>query len=839
MGLDLLPYFENHACLVAHNSRIFKLKLNYAEQPIESQDKASLEEFLSRQEAHNQLEEVLRAVLYILERNRPIVPIQTKNFVVYPKRTPWLLAKKIEFSIDGKALQSYPDCLIFEILCKKMSMRSNKNNNCSTTRRKSLQQSKSPSLIEKGCSHVHIQAQDPLLQTVDHELNSNKIQSVPVLHTPRLGASINAKNLAPQKNKSNMLSNFYKQSIDDCNVSISYAKEKSTSKADLNNSVIETSCNSMKKTDRHIIDLRTAQQSYALLPSNKSTKTQQLFELSPVVVVTDIMKAKNALGLRSVSKAKRGDSPEITKALSRSSSKLHQSRSKKSEGIAFSCSSPVSIGRRDFDHRHKDKQDKETRNRRFVSSTQRKGKTLHGKQMDVPLVQQNATEAVENLVEYQPTKMNTNDVLIGNVENEGEADNVTQAAMISIKKYRHQRTQVLKSKQTVMENDCNDNVVSDNKAGKELQRKPQSPKQIMQGKYLNYFEIQDADMIEVHDNGSTIISPSSRVASQGRKRRNDSPVHSAKNVDGKNIYEMQNRNRHDVSLFSPKKKLYSSETCFDSFRNSDNVEVSRSHLRLQGSNRAFQYYRKKLGEKNKVRRKQQKASDASSDETKSPETRCNPKLKPKVNIKNIVTQYQKVLEVAVNEQPKWGSQKQCGLKDGQKSINTVHPNVKSPADHRKDLNARKSPEHSKNDPIPEPFASNNVTEKVKLNSGSRALIDSEHTSHRQKRQRGLAKRNLSSVSSSPRLRPRKRNLRSRHSATSSTISSPQRRKRYVNVKKVNIPRSASKLKTLNRARNRLLVAKDGVWLLDSGYQQPTMPTTSQSHHVSQLNVKCK
>ncbi|GFS23535.1 hypothetical protein ElyMa_006979800 [Elysia marginata] len=127
MGLDLLPFLEDHALLVAHNNRIFKLKLYYEDQ-VGPRDKSCFVASVLPQEAHNQIEEVLRAVLYILERDTtPIPPIQTNNFVVHPRTEPWGLANKIEFVIDDKVMHCYQDCLIFRVHCKPLITNTNTN----------------------------------------------------------------------------------------------------------------------------------------------------------------------------------------------------------------------------------------------------------------------------------------------------------------------------------------------------------------------------------------------------------------------------------------------------------------------------------------------------------------------------------------------------------------------------------------------------------------------------------------------------------------------------------------------------------------------------------------
>ncbi|RUS71040.1 hypothetical protein EGW08_021198 [Elysia chlorotica] len=766
MGLDLFPYLEDHACLFVHNGKIFKLKLNYADHPIDPKERADFHECLSREQAHNQLEEVLRAVLYILERDGCIVPIQTNNFTVYPTTSPWQLGKKIEFSVDGKVMLCYPDCLKFRVHLKEMSMASNENNNRSSASNKTLEQEqKGLSLLREndhpsGC----IQAKDKLPQAISLESDSSKIQSIPVLHTPCLGASNDAKNLVPPKKRSNKLSMFCKQSIDD-----------------------------------------SAQQLHALSAVNKSTKI--CLELNPTVRLADVMKVRNATVDTSVRRS-RVDPSETSEVQSQSISttyKLRPRQIEKPEVVASLLSSPDPILGKGLDCRHKDKQEKDTNTfcknvlHWMASGKQRKGNTLYKKQeMGGSVIEPNARE-VDNPEAYQSVRIESDMPEIskghrGTEEQatEQNADAVIRVARVSIKKYRHQKTQSLKAKQTFDEN-------GDGAVGNEGKESPQK-KSLDREKnrpWRNFFcfEMQDSDMVEVHNNGSVITSPSYSSAGQGRKRRNKSPVQYDNKLDGRNNSEVKKQRQQILRSCSPKKKLYNSETGFGSFRNLNITEGYRSPQILKESSTTSQYYRQKLCEKQKIRTELKTVCAEGDSAKRNSQTRSSPRLGNKLNSNNIVTLYTNFIETASHLQPNLRSPKGTSGHE-LPTVETKQHTVKRSAHQTQNLSVRKSPKQSANGRMSEPIVSKKITRN------------------------------------SPNLRKRKSDLQNRYRAsTSSTLSSPRPTRRHVGVRKSNIKRSASQVKTFNRARNRMLAAKDGVWLLDSGYEKLPKPRASQSHNA--------
>lgn len=126
MGLDIFPLLQNHTCLILYNNTVFKLKLEYKE--VSQQKKETFACAVSEQAAHSQIEDVCRAVLYIIEREKELSPLQTNNFIIYPEVHQWPLVNKVRFIVDGQQLSSYKYLILLKLTLKDVVPDSQKDN---------------------------------------------------------------------------------------------------------------------------------------------------------------------------------------------------------------------------------------------------------------------------------------------------------------------------------------------------------------------------------------------------------------------------------------------------------------------------------------------------------------------------------------------------------------------------------------------------------------------------------------------------------------------------------------------------------------------------------------
>ncbi|BFZ23651.1 hypothetical protein BsWGS_26690 [Bradybaena similaris] len=120
MGLDTFPLLQDQTVLFVYKNTVFKLKLDY--QHVSQQMKEAFAEVVSERAAHCQIEDVCRALLYNIEREEPISPIQSEHFVIYPEVHRWPLANKVQFFVHGKQLSCHRDLILLKLYCKSISL---------------------------------------------------------------------------------------------------------------------------------------------------------------------------------------------------------------------------------------------------------------------------------------------------------------------------------------------------------------------------------------------------------------------------------------------------------------------------------------------------------------------------------------------------------------------------------------------------------------------------------------------------------------------------------------------------------------------------------------------
>ena len=105
MPLEEFPLLQDNTRLLRHKDTLYKVKVKYTEHTSESVPTG-----ISRKQAHAQIENTFRALLYIIQREEELnlKPVVTENFLITVVTAPWSFTQRYGFTQHGKELKAYP-----------------------------------------------------------------------------------------------------------------------------------------------------------------------------------------------------------------------------------------------------------------------------------------------------------------------------------------------------------------------------------------------------------------------------------------------------------------------------------------------------------------------------------------------------------------------------------------------------------------------------------------------------------------------------------------------------------------------------------------------------------
>ena len=105
MPLEEFPLLQDNTRLLRHKDTLYKVKVKYTEHTSESVPTG-----ISRKQAHAQIENTFRALLYIIQREEELnlKPVVTENFLITVVTAPWSFTQRYGFTQCGKELKAYP-----------------------------------------------------------------------------------------------------------------------------------------------------------------------------------------------------------------------------------------------------------------------------------------------------------------------------------------------------------------------------------------------------------------------------------------------------------------------------------------------------------------------------------------------------------------------------------------------------------------------------------------------------------------------------------------------------------------------------------------------------------
>ncbi|XP_053379841.1 myb-like protein X [Mercenaria mercenaria] len=104
MPLQKFPLLQDNTRLIRFKDTLYKVKVKYKSTTFLG------EVNFSQKEAHDEIEQTFRAVLYLSERNQTLKTIATPNFLIKPFKIPWSFPKKCSdyaFQQNGKTLKVF------------------------------------------------------------------------------------------------------------------------------------------------------------------------------------------------------------------------------------------------------------------------------------------------------------------------------------------------------------------------------------------------------------------------------------------------------------------------------------------------------------------------------------------------------------------------------------------------------------------------------------------------------------------------------------------------------------------------------------------------------------
>ncbi|GFN74892.1 hypothetical protein PoB_000139800 [Plakobranchus ocellatus] len=832
MGLDLLPYLEDHCCLVAHNTVVFKLKLKYTDD-LSIQDKSALLKCVSRQAAHDQLEQVLRAVLYILERDGQVSPIQTKDFVVHTKTIPWALANKIEFLVDGRSMHCYHDCLTFEVHCKQSSGVSTPSDTsiCSKKRKpeEKTASSKGEHLLhdysKPGSSVKNSQNNDA--SNKDRSLKASERTTRAGQHSKEMSASVIG-DLHPQQKDTSQVDMYGIRTR-------STAKNLALQSSEKGVGAVNTSANSQEKV--RLRKHKSVPGNETLPTSSPKTKRKRSSETKENHL------SKNLYGN---SKDQEQNSPKMHAEKSKQAGLLNEGRNLDVLSAAYNPK----------------------------SNTLKNAKDRGGLSKSVAIASQDVLE----------------------IDQETQNDNVvTKVALDCIKRYRHQRTQSLKCNTDTAASDTE--MVRVNCPQKQQFSQSSLNYLEMQDTdiveiYDNGSIISPSYTYGVHRSKRNNDSPLYLETNQ-KKHENANKTQETFNQSNSKICTPKKKlysTRSDfVSLEDGSVSKRVKTACIS--------EQSKTPIPLhrQNLNRVRKLRKERLIQsscangsvdiqRSPVDRHKHFGTDVIEQYKKTLAKGHSTQTKLAEQLGNGTTATADKVDLALEGHQSRGAKRisTCTQKN-QRSEEGLSPPGKVSLQRKDQFSQPENSLHysmnTSNNCVPYEIVRLDTTgkkkicspfwinkEKAKMNSSEFSEESTEfsdiNTACRGKRQNTVSQKNFeetfksrsdsklsrrqrrneermssstsytkgSSVSSSPTLRPRRRGLHNK-SRTGSSFSLSQNRTKRKSVRIVNVPMSTTRKKNLRLARNRLLTAKDGVWLLNSGQKKANVEANpnSRSH----------
>ncbi|KAK7094106.1 serine/arginine-rich splicing factor 4-like [Littorina saxatilis] len=133
--------------LIRHGDTLYKFKLSFSNVYGTTQN-------IGATSLHKEIEEVIAAVISIIQDGRNLVRIQTEHFVVVPSQKIWKVGEKLVFQQDGKELKTYGSVLTLTFEPHHQGQgESGMASTTLTTNRKPRLQSEQPKERDSGKSH--------------------------------------------------------------------------------------------------------------------------------------------------------------------------------------------------------------------------------------------------------------------------------------------------------------------------------------------------------------------------------------------------------------------------------------------------------------------------------------------------------------------------------------------------------------------------------------------------------------------------------------------------------------------------------------------------------------
>ncbi|XP_059178562.1 uncharacterized protein LOC131957791 isoform X2 [Physella acuta] len=186
------PFLQDHSTVLAYNQCVLKLKLSYHN--LNHVRKEILTKALTKNSAHTQIEDAIRAIIYNLEREFDLVTIQTENFVIHPEECSWPLVSSQKLShlvIKGENYRFHPNLILLNIYSKdpivvSKQISKEKNDILNKILIKDNRTNKNIALLPELSNTSH---NKPQSSDVTNDLNcGNKVNTL-ILATPRLATN--------------------------------------------------------------------------------------------------------------------------------------------------------------------------------------------------------------------------------------------------------------------------------------------------------------------------------------------------------------------------------------------------------------------------------------------------------------------------------------------------------------------------------------------------------------------------------------------------------------------------------------------------------------------------
>ncbi|ESO90472.1 hypothetical protein LOTGIDRAFT_233761 [Lottia gigantea] len=114
MAFSMINFLKEDVRLMKYENQIYKIKISFEEE----QKLADFVPKFSQKEAHQELEQVIRAVLCAVDKKQNLNKIQSDKFVVNVKTKPWGTSQKLGFRQNGMQVPSYPFMIILNVTVK-------------------------------------------------------------------------------------------------------------------------------------------------------------------------------------------------------------------------------------------------------------------------------------------------------------------------------------------------------------------------------------------------------------------------------------------------------------------------------------------------------------------------------------------------------------------------------------------------------------------------------------------------------------------------------------------------------------------------------------------------